>query len=188
MRRNAPSAREPRGVPFALVDGRYAIARAQDESTLLRSLGKIWSDSRPGRRKTAATARSLIRPNGKFVTAGILEVKAPAAGKGEYVFSNLPARRDHLAQGCREVSRIDHNERFPGAMPGVGVKSTADAAARSVSVVVAPVLEFPAERLRIEGFGLTDRRDGSCREFNEINLVGLLAHQVTGIFAEILNA
>ena len=48
MRRNAPSAREPRGVPFALVDGRYAIARAQDESTLLRSLGKIWSDSRPG--------------------------------------------------------------------------------------------------------------------------------------------
>ena len=36
-----------RGVPFALVDGRYGISGAQDADTLLISLQKIWNDSRP---------------------------------------------------------------------------------------------------------------------------------------------
>lgn len=36
-----------RGVPFALVDGRYVIAGAQDTDTLLRSLQKVWNETHP---------------------------------------------------------------------------------------------------------------------------------------------
>ena len=48
-----------RGVPFALVDGRYAISGAQDADTLLSSLQKIWNDAHPSV-STSSLDRSSI--------------------------------------------------------------------------------------------------------------------------------
>jgi predicted DsbA family dithiol-disulfide isomerase len=59
-----------RGVPFALVDGRYAVSGAQDADTLLSLLQKIWNDSHPSTSAHSVDRTPMCGPDGCVLQRG----------------------------------------------------------------------------------------------------------------------
>src|SRR5690606_28021431 len=129
-----------------------------------------------GRTSGEGTIRSPLRPDGQLVASRIREVKPPATGEIEGLPGEHAARCEDCGTGGIEIVHVDDGERLPGTVLRIRIEAARHATIRGVDIVGAPLLETPPEDGGIE---LLDPRDGfraASREFDVVDLIGLLVH------------